>query len=297
MGRVSRIYPIYLVANLLALAGWQSAPVTMLRWLLTLTMTNMWYPDPNLNPTFAFPAWTITTLSAFYITFPLLISILQPLSSQQLKGLIAILFFFQLLSALLFFNEGCNILNELICKHPLPRLPVFVMGAAGGLIRLRCHEEPTPSIFPSFPFLDFSRFSWKTSVDLSFLLILSVPFLPRLHLFTILANVLFVLPQLVIIMGLTCDSGSSITSFVCRMAPLQFIGQISLEIYLLHDPVFTVAFIQFHFHQDSLITLAGSGMVTLLLSFFFCHFFRFLATCIQNRGEGGKKPSRPIISV
>ena len=94
------------------------------RWLLTLTMTNMWYPHPNLNPAFAFPAWTITTLTAFYLLFPPILPILHQLSSNQLTGLILLLFFWQLLSALLFFNDGCDIINDLICHHPLPRYVV-----------------------------------------------------------------------------------------------------------------------------------------------------------------------------
>ena len=100
----------------------------------------------------------------------------------------------------------------------IPRLPAFVMGAAAGLIRLRCHEEtnlsppiPSPGHNPPgllLTFLDLSEICWKTRVDLcSLLLVLvpvlaqvlpSLPFLPSLGL---AANVLFVLPQLVVITG------------------------------------------------------------------------------------------------
>ena len=84
-------------------------------------MTNMWYPQPEMSAPFAFPAWTITTLTAFYLTFPYLISILSQLSSRQLSALIVVLFFYQLLPSLLFFNAGCEIINDLLCRHPLPR--------------------------------------------------------------------------------------------------------------------------------------------------------------------------------
>lgn len=310
--RVSRLYPIYLTANLLGLVAWQPAPVTALRWLLTLTMTNMWYPDPNLNPTFAYPAWTITTLSAFYLAFPAILSSLQQFSSHQLKGLITILFFYQLLSALLFFNHGCDIINNFICYHPLPRLPVFVMGVAAGLIRLH-HEEETnkettdnnnsnnkkeptslqTTLNQMAPFrIAFLDCSLKTIVDLCSLLLLSVPifvqvfppvqFGPQLNLFSVLANVLFVLPQLVVIIGLTSDKGSSLTSFVCRLPPLQFVGRVSLELYLLHDPVLKFTAIWLHLYPTALSTIIGCGLATLLLSCFFCRFFQFIRGYIKN---------------
>ena len=74
-----------------------------------------------MSAPFAFPAWTITTLTAFYLTFPYLLSILSQLSSRQLSALIVVLFFYQLLPSLLFFNAGCEIINDLLCRHPLPR--------------------------------------------------------------------------------------------------------------------------------------------------------------------------------
>ena len=91
------------------------------RWVLTLTMTNMWYPRPEVSAPFAFPAWTITTLTAFYLAFPTLLSILSQFTSRQLNALIIVLFLSQLLPSLLFFNAGCEIINDLLCRHPLPR--------------------------------------------------------------------------------------------------------------------------------------------------------------------------------
>ena len=104
------------------------------------------------------------------------------------------------------------------------------MGVAAGLIRLHHDEEtnketdnnnsnnkkePTSlqtSLNQMAPFrIAFLDCSLKTIVDLCSLLLLSVPifvqvfppvpFMPRLSLFSVLANVLFVLPQLVVIIG------------------------------------------------------------------------------------------------
>ena len=100
----------------------------------------------------------------------------------------------------------------------ISRLPAFVMGAAAGLIRLRSDQEtnlsqpfPSPGHNPPgllLTFLDLSEICWKTRVDLCSLLLLLVPVLaqvlPRLPFLPSLglaANVLFVLPQLVVITG------------------------------------------------------------------------------------------------
>ena len=45
---------------------WLIPILNISRLILTFTMTNQWYPDPN-QMTFSFPAWTITTLTAFYL--------------------------------------------------------------------------------------------------------------------------------------------------------------------------------------------------------------------------------------
>ena len=84
------------------------------------------------------------------------------------------------------------------------------MGVAAGLIRLRCDEDPIPShISPGrLTLVDLPETVWKTRVDLCSLLIVSVPVvaqifppLPLLPQLGLLANVLFVLPQLIVITG------------------------------------------------------------------------------------------------
>ena len=107
---------------------------------------------------------------------------------------------------------------------PLCRLPVFVMGMAAGLIRQRCDGEPNQLLtLPNghrwfSPLQDIfwkedgtAVVEWKRSVHLCSLLIVSVPLfslfsLPNLSFFPrlgLLANVLFVLPQLIVITGFT----------------------------------------------------------------------------------------------
>ena len=84
------------------------------------------------------------------------------------------------------------------------------MGVAAGLIRLRCDEDPIPSHIPPgcLTLVDLPETVWKTRVNLCSLLIVSVPVvaqvfpsLPLLPPLGLLANVLFVLPQLIVITG------------------------------------------------------------------------------------------------
>jgi len=137
--------------------------------------------------------------------------------------------------------------------------------------------------------VDLPETVWKTRVDLCSLLIVSVPVvaqvfppLPLLPQLGLLANVLFVLPQLIVITGLTSDGGSSFTSLVCRLPPVQLLGRISLQIYLLHDPLLRFAMLKLHLYQDYLSTHVGSGLVTLLLSYFFSHSLPLLQGFVQK---------------
>ena len=93
------------------------------------------------------------------------------------------------------------------------------MGMAAGLIRQRCDEEANQ--LQTFPdcycwystFKDIFKMddtvNWKMKVDICSLLIVSIPLLslvwPDQHLprLSLLANVLFVLPQLIVITGTT----------------------------------------------------------------------------------------------
>ena len=88
----------------------------------------------------------------------------------------------------------------------MPRLPVFVIGMAAGLIRLRSGQEqlgnhPTPA---HITLVGISERGWKTRVDLCSLLLVSLPLLAQLAPLPqlgFLAQILFILPQLFVILG------------------------------------------------------------------------------------------------
>ena len=59
-------------------------------------MTNMWHPQPELSVPFAFPSWTISTLTMMYLVFPVLLPLLRKLSDASLAKSLVILYYVQL---------------------------------------------------------------------------------------------------------------------------------------------------------------------------------------------------------
>merc|ERR1719186_2438389 len=120
-------------------------------------MTNSWVFIGNKWNTFPFEvtSWFITTLSFFYLVFPLLLPALQTLSTNQLSSLIVWLFHFQCWPFLLIMIGTGDSLFWTTTAHPIMRLPVFIMGMAAGLVRLKgkdhnfnTHRNFLHDIFP-----------------------------------------------------------------------------------------------------------------------------------------------------
>ena len=67
--------------------------------LLTISGTNAWtfIPTIDIIPFIppCIPSWTISTLSAFYLLFPIILPLLQQISSQTLGLLLTLLFHLQ----------------------------------------------------------------------------------------------------------------------------------------------------------------------------------------------------------
>ena len=184
--------------------------------LYTLTMTNSW---TFLNPAsiqaympYANPAWTMTTLTFFYWTFPLLLPKLQTLSSLRLFSLIIIMFYLQCLPLYIVLSDMVNNAYWATTAHPLSRFPVFVMGMAAGIIRLRGE-------------------SWRWQMDLQFLvffvIIIMKYFFPTWLSSEWNSVGLFVFGpiyhMILIIFGLTCVFASPvILNFLHNLVPWNF---------------------------------------------------------------------------
>jgi len=290
--RFLRLAPVYYFSNLLGyVAG--PGPYTVYRTMATITCTTMWYSWELVSP-YASPSWTISTLAAFYLAFPLILPRLQCFSSSRLSFLLIFLFHIQCLPYLLLHQAAKdNRMSDLACRHPLIRLPVFIMGIIAGLLQLRqekdaCHDKPLlHDIFPwtfsqaeesSQMSTESTESSWKRRVDRNILVLVSIvllgllrtvmPGIPYLNITTQFACVHL---QLCIIVGLTRDGGGSWLSRICRSRAVMLLGKYSMSIYLLHDPVVKFIIFQVLLPQEEVSTLLLAGAITLVMAVGFTH--------------------------
>ena len=83
----ARIGPLFYLAN--TFVCWSKYPsgVTLRRTILTITMTNAWFINSGTGTLWGpydFSAWTVTTLTFFYVVFPVILPFLQSLTNGQL---------------------------------------------------------------------------------------------------------------------------------------------------------------------------------------------------------------------
>ena len=76
--------------------------------------------------------------------------------------------------------------------------------------------------------------------------------------------------QLVVLLGLTKDEGESLLSRLCNTRLCQFLGQYSMALYMLHDPVIKILVVHAQLlqvtidesreHKDVRFTFSGTGI-------------------------------------
>ena len=107
--RIAKVGPMFYLANILHIpllytwSGLSDIRLTVIKLVLTMTMTNTWFQLTDTFHPFAYVSWTVTTLSFFYLMFPILLPGLQALSSKQLGTLMVWLFHLQLLPTTMLF--------------------------------------------------------------------------------------------------------------------------------------------------------------------------------------------------
>ncbi len=156
IARFARIYPVYILAFLLALAV--QTPSLQLHSLkdtarLMATMVSeaglgqAWTPWTSC--VINCPAWSVSTEAFFYLLFPFLGAWLVQRSNPQLRNLIIVLFALLLLPAVLYFllaqaapgADTVDRLLTLLAYTPIVHLPQFLIGSIAGLIYLRGREK------------------------------------------------------------------------------------------------------------------------------------------------------------
>ena len=102
-----------------------SAPVPLGVVVRTVTVTSNWHwydmPMPLASPT-----WTMSTLLAFYLLFPLILPCLQSHSSVTLTSLVTLLYQVQCLPYILFIITAENgRVEHFATSHPIFRFEIF----------------------------------------------------------------------------------------------------------------------------------------------------------------------------
>jgi peptidoglycan/LPS O-acetylase OafA/YrhL len=159
VARLARVYPMYLIAFLLAaLPFWWTYRLPNL-WFVSksaayaITLTQAWHPSYALR--WNGPAWSLSNEAFFYATFPLFGAILTRFKSTQLIALSFILWIVGSSVPLCAFSAwqagflpapqyGEGWLTVVLC-NPLLRLPDFLIGVAvGKIFVLRQSAKPWP---------------------------------------------------------------------------------------------------------------------------------------------------------
>jgi len=219
---------------------------------MTFSCTNTWFFYPWGQPYYVNPisivGWTVNTLFFFYLTFPTLLKLLKPLSDKSISRLIVRLCLFQSIPFYLVWEfysaDPKMVLFFTYC--PIPRLPVFIIGILGGMQTLRWRG----SLGYQETMLESQENAktalWKRRTDIGgFLYVFFFLSCTCFNIFGAVTNLfirwsngyaqLFIVPlQLTIILGLSRSGNTSILARVCNNNKVQFLGDISMVLYLIH---------------------------------------------------------------
>jgi len=253
--RFARIAPVYYVAMLIALPlavfgrGWVSPSDIGWVFATNIFAVQMWASLPPLS--FAGPAWTISTLTFFYLVFPWLLRWHQNHTDRSLNRWITILAVVQavVFFALSFAIDPVDSWWAFWASHawPISRLPVFDMGLVAGLLMLRQGRPDRDTAVRVMGVSTDQKNRWARRVD--WYAGTFVVFVIGLTALQVVGDIdllgswwmqgVFPYVNLVIIVGLSITSreANPYTQRLLSWPAFLFLGRISLALYLVHEPI------------------------------------------------------------
>ena len=269
--RFARVAPLYWLTNVFAMPlawlgrGWidgNNAGQFMGAFVTTVTGVWMWFPYFG---SFNGPGWTISSLFFMWLTFPKLSEYLFKMNSCWCRD-IWICYVLQFIVAFLLYGIISPLLGPFLAFMistfwPVSRYPLFVMGCIAGT-----QFEMFPELMPIAYANNLNYFvpaclkyrngsvSWSRLVDLNviwsfFVIVTSVVVKWMTGVETgcgFWMQILLPITYLTIIVGLSfidegsyTDSTQSYSYFaqLCATSLLQFLGEISYALYLVHLPI------------------------------------------------------------
>jgi peptidoglycan/LPS O-acetylase OafA/YrhL len=260
--RFARIYPLYLLSFLLALAAEMLIRGTRPRGLSVILQAlglHAWVPGYSLA--LNFPGWSVSVELFFYALFPLLLHLLRKQHWAVLVGIATALSVacFIIFLHIADWTRGIvdNTNSDFTLRFPPWQLHTFVTGMVGGILYQRGQLRLPTNWLPGTLFLLFSGFM----VALAYF---------ENPLTAHAGNGVLAPLYLVIIVCLAQDKGSIAKTLSWK--PLQFLGEMSYAVYLLQAPVYIALEPLAHrsgatglhgtwFHAYVLVLLAFSAVV------------------------------------
>ncbi|UPQ74907.1 acyltransferase family protein [Chryseobacterium nepalense] len=215
--RVARIYPLYIVGLLLYFFT-RYSDVSFYKTFLYLFGIQSWIPGKALI--LNFPGWSISVEFLFYLIFPWLYNYLYSKGNKSIWIIAVLIWIGTQVFSNLYINSPAykgphTESHEFSHYFPLWHINEFLIGNIAGLLFVKNRKEK----------------NYDLAVVVFFIaIILSLIFIP-LNFHNGLMAVFFV-PVIYLI---SCNNG--IITKVFALKPLEFLGEISYAIYIIHIPV------------------------------------------------------------
>ena len=270
LSRVARIAPVYLLALALSAVFVSYSDITGL--LLSVTLIQAWFPPYPLEPNV--PGWSLSVEAFFYLSFPLLLLIINRYKPGTLSCFLWALLIYGAtqwaLSAVLmsgFYQGEPSVSHDLIYFFPLSHFCSFMMGIAGGILYVR-HLKlfNRKGVWPLMVFLGVAF--------LSGYLLNHPDFLSGLSPYSLVLGASFYAPVFLLFILSVAGSQNLITHTISSRF-FVFLGEISYCMYIMQFPVNRVydKFLTVYFEFHPMVDFFAFMVLLMLVSMFVYRYF------------------------